>query len=104
MAWPIFFFFKRRKKKSVEARKKGVSTEAKSLTGAENRRMSWWEELGAIGDGGGARPQGVGEVGLEVAAKRGRCFFFGFGGFFGHTAPLVGSLFPDQGLKPHPQQ
>ena len=36
--------------------------------------------------------------------QRGGGVFFGFGGFFGHTAPLVGSLFPDQGLKPHPQQ
>ena len=46
--------------------------------------MSWWEELGAIGDGGGARPQGVGEVGPEVGAKRGRCFFWFWGVFWPH--------------------
>ena len=36
--------------------------------------------MGTIGGGSGARPQGVGEVGPEVGAKRGRVFLV-LGGF-----------------------
>ena len=105
MVWPqfFFFFFKKKKKKSVEARKKGVSTTAKSLRGAENRRTK------LVGRGGDDRRWewckapgcGRGRAGCWGNEEKG---IFGFGVFFfGHTAPLVGSLFPDQGLKPHPQ-
>ena len=88
MVWPNFFFFLEKEKKSVEARKKGVSTAAKSLRGAENRRT----EL--VGRGGDDRrwewckAPGCGRGGARSWGKEGKGFS-GFGGFFGHTAPLV---------------
>ena len=48
--------------------------------------------MGTIGGGSGARPQGVGEVGLDVGATRGRVFLV-LGCFFLATLHLLWDLY-----------